>query len=77
MVKLEVDVGDREGSVYLCFILRILGSGVLVSDGGVVVACWGRNVSFRFKGRMMSWSVLVGTGVRGVGYSRDCCGCGA
>ena len=24
---------------------------------------------------MMSWSVLVGTGVRGVGYSRDCCCC--
>ena len=77
MVKLEVDVGDRERSVYLYFFLRILGSGELLSDGGVDAACWGRNVSFRFKGRMMSWSVLVGTGVRGVGYSRDCCGCGA
>ena len=76
VVKLEVDGGDREGSVYFGFFLWILGSGVLVSDG-VVVACWGRNVSFHFKGRMMSWSVLVGTGVRGVGYSRDCCGCGA
>ena len=54
MVKLEVDVGEREGSVYLGFFLRILGSGVQVSDGGVVVACWRRNVSFRFKGRMMS-----------------------
>ena len=26
---------------------------------------------------MVSWSVLVGTGVRGVGDSHDCCGCGA
>ena len=28
-------------------------------------------------GRMVSWSVLVGTGVRGVGDSDDCCCCGA
>ena len=34
-------------------------------------------MSFRFKGRIVSWSVLVGTGVRGVGDSLDCCGCGA
>ena len=54
MVKLEVDVGEREGSVYLGFFLWILSSGVQVLDGGVVVACWGRNVSFRFEGRMMS-----------------------
>ena len=77
MVTLEVDVRDREGSVYLGFFLRILGSGVLGSDGGVVVACWGRKVSFRFKGRMVSWLVLVGTGMRGVGDTLDCCGCGA
>ena len=40
VVKLEVDVRDREGSVYFGFFLRILGSGVLGSDGGVVVPCW-------------------------------------
>ena len=28
-------------------------------------------------GRMVSWSVLVGTVVRGVGDSVDCCCCGA
>ena len=67
---------DREGSVYFSFFLRILGSGVLGSDGGVVVACWGRNVSFRFMGRKVSWSVLVGTGVRGVGDCDDCRGAG-
>ena len=39
VVKLEVDVRDREGSVYFGFFLWILGSGVPVSDGGVVVAC--------------------------------------
>ena len=40
MLKLEVEVRDREGSVYFSFFLRILGSEVLGSDGGVVVACW-------------------------------------
>ena len=40
VVKLEVDVRDREGSEYFGFFLWILGSGVLGSDGGVVVPCW-------------------------------------
>ena len=42
MVVLEVDVdGQGELSLYFGFFLRILGSGVLVGDGGVAVACWG------------------------------------
>ena len=38
-----------------------MGSGVLVADGGVVVACWGSQGSFRFF-----------VGVRGVGDCDDC-----
>ena len=42
MVVLEVDVdGQEELSLYFRFSLRIVGSGVLVADGGVIVACWG------------------------------------
>ena len=40
VVTLEVDVRDREGSVHFRFFLWVLGSGVLGSDGGVVVPCW-------------------------------------
>ena len=40
VVKLEVDVRDGEVSEYFGFFLWILGSGVLGSDGGVVVPCW-------------------------------------
>ena len=40
MLELEVDVHYKgELSLYLGFLLWKLGSGVLVADGGVKVAC--------------------------------------
>ena len=71
VVKLEVYVRDGEDSLYLGIFLLMLGSGVLVSDGGVCVAFWGRNVSLRFKGRIVSWSVVEGTCCRGGGGGGD------
>ena len=66
MLEFEVDVYCRgELSLYLGFFLWTLGSGVLVADGGVKVACWGRTLSFHFFVMMIvCWSVLVGFGVR-------------
>ena len=66
MVVLEVDeVGHGEFSLSFCFFLRTMGSGVLVGEGGVVVACCGIIGSCRF---------LIG--VRGVGDCDDCRGAG-
>ena len=66
MVVLEVDLdGPGELSLRFCFFLRILGSEVLVADGGVFVACWGSRESFRYF-----------VGVRGVGDCDDCRGDG-
>ena len=49
MVVLEVGKdGQGELSLSFGFFLRILGSGVLVGEGGVLVACWGIIGSCRF-----------------------------
>ena len=66
MLELEEDVHCRgELSLYLGFLHWILGSGVLVADGRVTVACWGRILSIRFFVMMIvCWSVLAGFGVR-------------
>ena len=49
MVVLEVNE-DGHGELLLSFgfLLRILGSGVLLAEGGVVVACWGIIGRYRF-----------------------------
>ena len=80
MVVLEVDkAGHGELSLSFGFFLRILGSGVLVGEGGVVVACCGIIGSCRFlvgvRGGKDSKHGSAG-GVRGVGDCDDSRGAG-
>ena len=70
MLELKVDVHCRgKLSLYLGFFLWTLGSGVLVADGEVKVACWGRTLNFHFFVMMIvCWSVLARLGTWSVSW---------